>query len=59
LKQENFGVIVSEPSIHNPRYKKIKEQFEDGFKILRSREYHLVKFDEYGKWKKDIQKIIA
>jgi len=58
LTKSNFGTIVSEPSEANPKYTKVKEQYKEGIKILKSK-YDIVIFDEDNGWKKEIKKLVA
>jgi len=58
-KQDNFGAIILEPQENNPRYPKLKEKFREGLKILKSRKYDLVTFDEENRWKKEIKELVS
>lgn len=57
LVEDNFGAIISEPSEINPKYHKVKQQYEEGISILESKKYDLIYFDEKENWKKQIKKI--
>jgi hypothetical protein len=59
IHEENFGAIVSEPSPHNPRFEKQREQFKEGIKILSTSGYLLVAYEkDSDRWKKKISELV-
>lgn len=58
LKEDRFGVIISEPSEINPKYHHVREQYNESMKILESKDYDLISYDETNEWKKQIQALV-
>lgn len=58
LEAKSFGIILAEPNPANTQYEKMKAQFNVGYKILESRNYNLISFDQEEEWKKEIRVLI-
>jgi hypothetical protein len=58
LTVQNFGVIFSEPSKDkdSQRYRKMKEQYDEGVEILSYNDYPSITYGSDGRWKKEIEK---
>lgn len=57
-KKDDFGAVILEPQDIHPKYEIVREQFKEGKKILESRKYNLVTYDEDELWKKEFKQLI-
>jgi len=54
---EIIGAIISEHSEANPKYAKVKEQYEEVLSILESKNYDLIYFDRSERWKRQVREL--
>lgn len=57
-KKDDFGAMILEPQEIHPKYELVKQQFKEGKRILNSRNYNIVTYDDDERWKKKIKQLV-